>query len=101
MSTSQSNAIVTTIVSVKGVSGVDIANGGTTNETSVIIVGVAEKSVEVFDFQFAKGADYVDSTGKWTVPLKGLTLGLHSITAHDYSNGGPSLPWTFTVVPNK
>ncbi|EJM02505.1 MULTISPECIES: hypothetical protein [Pseudomonas] len=104
MSTSQSNAIVPTIVSVKGASGVEIANGGTTIETSVTLAGTAEpaQKVEVFDGAFAKGAAAVDPTGKWALSLTGLSVGLHSITAKAlYGAGDASLPRTFTVVLNK
>jgi hypothetical protein len=103
MSTSQSNAIVPTIVSVKGASGVEIANGGTTIETSVTLAGTAEpaQNVEVFDGAFAKGAAAVDPTGKWTFSMTGLALGSHIITAKEYGAGEASLPRTFTVVTNK
>ncbi|WP_455805643.1 hypothetical protein [Pseudomonas fluorescens] len=99
MSTSQSNAIAPAIVSVKGSSGEEIANGGTTNETSVIIAGEGGKHIELMDGRRGLGAVSADSTGRWTFSMTEWSLGLHSITAH--ASSGTSLPWTFTVVPNK
>ena len=104
MSTSQSNAIAPSIVKVEGPGGVEIANGGTTNETSVTLFGYAEpaQQVEVFDSKLSKSKVAVDLTGKWTFSLSELSVGVHSITAKAlYGAGGVSQPWNFTVVPNK
>jgi len=101
MSTSQSNAIAPSIVSVKGVSGIEIPHGGPTTETSVTITGTAEKAqrVEVFDGTFAMGQVVVDSTGNWIFPLKDLRLGMHSITAKAlYGSGDVSPERVFAVV---
>lgn len=104
MSTSQPNAIVPTIISVKGTNGAEIANGTTTLETRVTLEGKAEQSqrVEVRDGSSVKGAAVVDSTGNWTFTLNDLSVGLHIITAKAINGTGvTSPPRTFTVVPNK
>jgi hypothetical protein len=101
MSTSQSNAIAPSIVSVKGVSNIEIPHGGSTTETRVTITGTAEKTqrVQVFDGQLVMGEVIVNSTGSWTFPLIGLSLGLHSITAKAlYGSGDVSPERRFSVV---
>ncbi|QXI18454.1 hypothetical protein [Pseudomonas hamedanensis] len=102
MSTSQSNAIAPSIVTVETASGIQIPNGAEINETRVTITGIAEKEqeVEVFDGSVAKGRVLVDSRGTWTFTLTGLNLGPHSISAKAlYGSGVVSPAWLFTVVP--
>jgi len=103
MSTSQSNAIAPSIISVKAVNGVEIPHGAVTNETSVTITGTAEKAqrVQVFDRSEAKGEVVVDATGKWNFPLTGLEPRPHAITAKAlYGLGDVSSARLFTVVSN-
>jgi hypothetical protein len=102
MSTSQPNAITPTITSVQGANGVEIPDGGKTNETSVTLAGEAERAqqVEVFDGTLAKGKVAVDSAGNWAFSLTKLSVGLHSITAKA-AGGEVSRPQTFTVVSNQ
>lgn len=103
MSTSQSNAIAPSILSVKDSRG-EIPNGGMTNETSVTLSGKAEKGqkVEVFDGKLSHGIAVVDSTENWTFILTVLSVSLHIITAKAlYGAGDVSLPRSFTVTPEK
>ncbi|CAI8806525.1 Ig-like domain repeat protein [Pseudomonas sp. IT-347P] len=103
MSTSQPNAIVPSIVSIKGASGAEIAEGGTTNETSVTLAGKAEKSqkVAVYDSGLVKDQADVDSKGNWTSSLSDLSVGPHRMTAKAlYGDGDMSQRRNFTVAPN-
>lgn len=104
MSTSQSNASAPSILSVKGASGVEIANGAATTETSVTIAGKAEQGqrVEVLDGLLVKGVVAVDASGNWTFSLTELSVGSHSIAARAlYGAGGVSPSRTFTVVTSQ
>lgn len=103
MSTSRSNAIAPSIVSVKDSRG-EIPHGATTNETSVILSGKAEKgqTVEVLDDKLSHGIVVVDAMENWTLRLTGLSVGLHRIKAKAlYGAGDESLPRDFTVVLKK
>jgi len=100
MSTSKQDATIPSIVSLRDPSGKEIPNGGTTTETSVIIVGQAEKMqrVEGFDGAMSSGLASVDSVGNWMFQMKGLSVGAHRVTAKAlYGAGAVSAVRTFTV----
>lgn len=104
MATSQANASAPSINSVREASGVEIANGAKTTETSVTLSGDAQEAqmVEVFDGTLTKGAAAVDSAGNWFFSFAELSVGSHSVTVRAlYGFGEMSEPWTFTVVANK
>jgi hypothetical protein len=95
------DSIVPTITSVKDSAGVEIPAGGTTFGTSATLAGQASPSqqVEIFDGAASKGTVSVNSSGAWTLPLTGLTVAAHSITAKAlYGTGPVSAARTFTVA---
>ncbi|MFJ2532165.1 hypothetical protein ACIOVE_28375, partial [Pseudomonas helmanticensis] len=97
-------ATAPTLTSVKGSpSGVEIPQNGTTVETAVTLSGVAAKGqqVEVFDGATSKGKATADpATGKWELPVSGLSAAAHSFKAKAlYAPGAESTPpRTLTVV---
>ncbi|MGE8191217.1 hypothetical protein ACQKP4_28315, partial [Pseudomonas sp. NPDC086278] len=91
------------ITSVKGASnGAEIANGGSTAETGVILIGAATKGQRVEIFDGAASLTEVPvhaTTGIWTTQLTGLSLASHSFTAKaKYGSEQTSTPWIVTVV---
>ncbi|QAX85554.1 hypothetical protein C2E19_17615 [Pseudomonas sp. DTU12.3] len=91
-----------TIASVKGSpSGVEIPDGGTTIDTTVILTGTATANleVEIFDGTTSKGRSPVNASGTWTHRLENLIDGLHSLTAKALYGLEPvSTPHTITVA---
>lgn len=71
------------ISSVKDSEGQEIADGGTTTETSVTLTGTAPATlgVEVLDGDVSKGKPIADDAGQWTLPVSGLDIGAHVMTA--------------------
>ncbi|NWD78213.1 hypothetical protein HX890_29235 [Pseudomonas gingeri] len=95
--------IVPTILSVKGQPGdFEIADGGTTVQTRVILSGDANKGlqVQVYDDGNPVGAPVTaNNDGIWTLDMPNLGLGLHSMTATAlYGSGASSGVRTFTVA---
>jgi hypothetical protein len=96
--------IAPTIDSVIGtVSGNEIPQNGTTGETAVTLSGVAAKGqqIEVFDGATSKGKATADpATGKWELPITGLSAAAHSFKAKAlYAPGAESTPpRTLTVA---
>ncbi|HCN64548.1 MAG TPA: hypothetical protein DIT33_14305 [Pseudomonas sp.] len=93
--------IVPAITSVKSASNVEIPNGGTTSDTSVTVTGtaLASSQVEIFDGAITKGPVSVSATGVWTLPLTGLAVTSHSLTAKAlYGTNPVSAAWAFNVV---
>ncbi|MCL9799360.1 hypothetical protein M9827_04520, partial [Pseudomonas sp. AKS31] len=97
-------ATAPTLTSVKGSpSGVEIPNAKFTVETAVTLSGVAAKGqqIEVFDGSNPKGKATADpATGKWELPVSGLSAAAHSFKAKAlYAPGAESTPpRTLTVV---
>jgi hypothetical protein len=94
-------ATAPTITSVKDSAGVEIPNGGSTFDTSVTLTGkaAANQQVEIFDAAVSKGTATVNASGDWTLPLTGLTVASHSITAKALYGSNPvSAARTFTVA---
>jgi hypothetical protein len=94
--------IAPTLKSVTGsLSGAEIPNAGVTEETAVILSGVASKGqvVEIFDHSSPKGTADVDvTTGVWIFEDSDLILGSHSFTAKaPYGNGQTSEAREFTI----
>ncbi|MGG7671591.1 hypothetical protein ACQ4OE_03930, partial [Pseudomonas sp. WC2] len=92
-----------TISSVKGSqSNVDIPDGGTTTETSIVLTGTASKGqkVQVMDGTASKGEATVDATtGIWTLNVASLTVAAHGFTAKAlYGSGATSAARTLTVI---
>ncbi|HEX8540658.1 MAG TPA: Ig-like domain-containing protein [Pseudomonas sp.] len=88
-----------TITSVRDSKG-EVANGGTTFDTTVTLAGkaAASQQVEIFDGVTSKGTATVQASGDWTLPLTGLSLTSHSITAKGLYGSQPvSAARTFTV----
>ncbi|WP_322846357.1 Ig-like domain-containing protein [Pseudomonas sp. B33.4] len=95
--------VAPTMTSVKGSpSDIEIPQGGVTVETAVILSGVAAKGqqIEVFDGATSKGKATADpATGKWELPVTGLSVAAHSFTAKAlYGSGAVSAARTFRVV---
>jgi hypothetical protein len=95
--------VAPTIASVKGMpSNVEIPDGGTTIETSIVLTGVASKGqkVQVFDGTASKGEATADATtGIWTLTVASLTVAAHSFTAKAlYGTGAPSAARVLTVI---
>ncbi|PAW54863.1 hypothetical protein CKQ80_05970 [Pseudomonas moraviensis] len=81
-------------------SGVVIANGGTTSDTSVTLSGTANAflEVEIFDGTTSKGKVKADGSGKWRFTLTGLTRASHGFTAKAlYGSSTVSPVWTVIV----
>lgn len=81
-------------------SGVAIANGGTTSDTSVTLSGTANAflEVEIFDGTTSKGKVKADGSGKWRFTLTGLTRASHGFTAKAlYGSSTVSPVWTVIV----
>ncbi|MFJ4544701.1 hypothetical protein ACIP1X_13960 [Pseudomonas sp. NPDC088885] len=92
-----------TISSVKGSpSGIEIPEGATTYETSVILSGTASKGqkVQILDGTDVKDEALVDpTTGIWTLRVSGLSAVAHSFTAKGlYGAGQVSASRGFTVI---
>jgi hypothetical protein len=88
-----------TITSVRDSKG-EVANGGTTYDTTVTLTGkaAASQQVEIFDGVTSKGTATVQTSGDWTLPLTGLSLTSHSITAKGLYGSQPvSAVRSFTV----
>ncbi|RON45625.1 hypothetical protein BK665_29905, partial [Pseudomonas frederiksbergensis] len=83
-------------------SGVEIANGGITVETAVVLTGAAAKGqkVQIFDGTVSKGEATADATtGIWTLTVSGLTVAAHIFTAKAlYGSGATSAARTLTVT---
>ncbi|HEY9133010.1 MAG TPA: hypothetical protein VIM98_14755, partial [Dyella sp.] len=63
---------------------VDIPNGGTTGATSLTLSGTAarDQRVQIFDGTNASlGIANVNSMGRWSLPVAGLSSGPHTLTA--------------------
>ena len=98
-------ATTPTITSLKGSpSNVEIPNGGTTVETTVILTGTAAKGlkVDVLDGTVSKGQPVANATtGIWTLTVSGLAMSppVHRFTAKAlYGSGVTSPAWTITVI---
>ncbi|MDO9329501.1 MAG: Ig-like domain-containing protein, partial [Pseudomonas sp.] len=82
--------------------GDEIAEGGSTVDTSITLAGKASKGqkVDVLDGTVSKGQPTADpGTGVWTLLVSGLSAGAHSFTAKAlYGSGDVSAPRTFTVL---
>ncbi|HEX8596788.1 MAG TPA: hypothetical protein VF682_26430 [Pseudomonas sp.] len=92
-------ATTPTITSVRDSKG-EVANGGTTFDTSVTLAGKAAASqrVEIFDGATSKGTANVNANGDWTLQLTGLSVASHSITAKALYGSNPvSAARTFSV----
>ena len=91
---------ITTVTDSKGV---EIAEGGTTVDTSVTLTGTASKGqkVQVLDGTTPKGQPTADATtGIWTLTDTGLALGPHSFTAKAlYGSEQTSAARTFEIKP--
>ncbi|WP_339406738.1 hypothetical protein [Pseudomonas helleri] len=80
---------------------ISIPDGGETSDTAVTITGTAQANgqVEIFDGVTTKGTALANDTGIWTLPLTGLALGSHSLTAKAlYGAGQVSAAWTFSIT---
>ncbi|WP_207235073.1 MULTISPECIES: Ig-like domain-containing protein, partial [unclassified Pseudomonas] len=82
--------------------GDEIAEGGSTVDTSITLTGTASKGqkIDVLDGTVSKGQPTADSgTGVWTLLVSGLSAGAHSFTAKAlYGSGQSSAPRTLTVA---
>jgi hypothetical protein len=90
------------ISSIKDSKGREIANNGSTFDTSVTLSGTASpgKEVEIFDGSASQGSATVDAGGKWTLTVSSLSLTSHAMTAKALDGSdAESAVWTFTVVP--
>lgn len=74
---------------------------GTSASESAIVSSAtnAPIEVEIFDNNVSKGRATVDSNGKWQLPISGLSIARHSLTAKVLPGGTPiSAPWNITVA---
>ena len=89
------------ISSVKDSEGQEIVDGGTTTETSVTLTGTAPANlgVEVLDGDVSKGKPIANASGQWTLPVSGLDVGAHVMTAKAlYGENEVSVARGFTVA---
>lgn len=88
------------IVRVQDSNNQDITNGGSTEDTSIVLSGTAMASatIEVLDETTSWGTVPVSLSGRWSKPLAGLEFGLHRFRAKEVSSQLESLPWQLTVV---
>jgi len=92
-------ATIPMITSVRDSRG-ELANGGSTTDTAVSLVGTAavNREVEIFDGAVSKGKAPVNASGGWNSSLSGLVLGGHSVTAKGMYGSEPvSVARSFTV----
>ncbi|MFZ0157322.1 Ig-like domain-containing protein [Pseudomonas sp.] len=78
----------------------EVADGGSTVDTSVNLAGKASanEQVEIFDGALSRGVASVNSNGDWTLLLSNLTAKTYSVMAKaQYGNGEESALRTFTV----
>lgn len=91
-----------TIESAKDSKGGDIAQNGTTTDTTITLTGTASKgqSVKILDGTTDHGDAIADaSSGVWTKTITGLSLKAHSFTAKAlYGTEQISGAWALTVV---
>jgi hypothetical protein len=89
--------IITNVTDSKG----EVANNGTTIDTTVTLKGkaAANQKVQILDGTTSKGEATVNASGDWTLQLTGLSLASHSITAKGLYGSNPvSAARKFTVV---
>jgi hypothetical protein len=87
---------ITSVTDSKG----QVANGGTTFDTSITLAGKASPSqqVQILDGTTSKGDVSVNANGDWTTVLAGLSVASHSITVKGLYGSNPvSAARTFTV----
>ncbi|WP_122663886.1 Ig-like domain-containing protein [Pseudomonas viridiflava] len=92
-------ATVPAITSVRDTRG-EVANGGSTTDTSVNLTGTAaaNQQVEIFDGAASRGRASVTGSGGWNSSISSLALGGHSLTAKGLYGSQPvSNARTFTV----
>jgi hypothetical protein len=73
---------------------------GSTYSTQVTVSGTAsmDENVQVFDHSASQGSVVVNGDGQWTLPLRGLIVGNHRLTAKAlYGTGKVSEPRAFNV----
>ncbi|MEX6663590.1 hypothetical protein [Pseudomonas sp. W2-17] len=88
------------ISSVRDSKGQEIANNGSTFDTSVTLSGTASpgKNVQLFDGSVSQGSASVDASGKWTLTVSNLSLTTHAMKAKALDGSdAESAVWTFTV----
>lgn len=88
-----------TLTSVRDAKG-EVANGGSTTDTTVTVSGGAAESedLKIYDGAALKGTVTADSAGRWSIIISSLALGAHSLKAVAlYGNGAESAARTFTV----
>ncbi|MEX6663591.1 hypothetical protein [Pseudomonas sp. W2-17] len=91
------------ISSVRDSKGQEIANNGSTFDTSVTLSGTAAVSqgVEVFDGDDSKGNATANPSGQWSLGIGGLTVSSHAIKAKAlYGDQAESAAWTVNVMVN-
>lgn len=88
------------IIRVQDSNNQDITNGGSTEDTSIVLSGTAMASatLEVLDETTSWGTVPVSLSGSWSKSLAGLEFGLHRFRAKEVSSQLESLPWQLTVV---
>jgi hypothetical protein len=94
------DSVLPTITSVTDSKG-NVANGGTTFDTSVTLAGKASPSqqVQILDGGTTKGNASVNTNGDWTLVLTALSVASHNITAKALYGSNPvSAARTFTVA---
>ncbi|MGN6093328.1 MAG: Ig-like domain-containing protein, partial [Luteibacter jiangsuensis] len=92
--------IVPAITGVRDSSG-DVANGGSTEDTTLTLSGTAQpnQQVDILDGSTSKGTAAVDENGAWSLTISGLTVAAHSFTAKArYGSNPVSAPWVVTVT---
>jgi|GEM_PF-3538948 len=88
------------IVKVTDTSGLDITDGGTTQDTTVNLLGTADTNaqLQISDGPTVVGTVTANSMGAWTYQATGLSVSTHIFTAR-YAGGDPtSNTWTVQVI---
>ncbi|NII56163.1 Ig-like domain-containing protein [Luteibacter sp. SG786] len=89
------------ITGVRDSSGNAVANGGSTEDTTLTLSGTAQpnQQVEILDGATSKGNAPVNGSGAWSKALSGLAVARHSFTAKaNYGANPVSTPWVVTVT---
>lgn len=88
------------IVKVTDTSGLDITDGGTTQDTTVNLLGTADTNaqLQIIDGPTVVGTVTANSAGAWTYQATGLSVSAHIFTARYAGSDPTSNTWTVQVI---
>lgn len=96
MATRQDKPVINNVLGESGT----VPNGGTTQDTELVVAGVARGNAHLDIYDGVQKIDFVqaEELGDWAKSLHSLAGGYHELTAHTADNDFVSDPWTFTIV---